>query len=208
MTNQDDGCWDAAIVLAGGSGRRLGGIDKPALTLGAATLLDLALAAVTGAPVVVVGPPRDLPAGVLQVRESPSGGGPAAALAAGLRVVADQLPELGPSAVVVVLAADLPGVRSTSVSRLVRGLDEESTGAVLIDAAGRDQYLVGAWKLGPLRSAVAARPDWSGARLSDLLGPLVSTRIRAQGDEVADIDTPADLDRWHRPHDPGQQQQG
>ena len=79
---------DAAVILAGGQGRRLGGRDKPALLVGGRTLLDRALDAVSGVPVVVVGPPRALPAGVFRVAEDPPGGGPAAAVAAGLRRVA------------------------------------------------------------------------------------------------------------------------
>ena len=57
----------AAIVLAGGAGRRLGGADKAALDVGGRTLLERALAAVSGVPTVVVGPARPLPPGVFGV---------------------------------------------------------------------------------------------------------------------------------------------
>ncbi|MFB7377255.1 NTP transferase domain-containing protein, partial [Kitasatospora purpeofusca] len=47
------------IVPAGGAARRLGGADKPALTVGETTLLDRVLAACAGAgTTVVVGPAR------------------------------------------------------------------------------------------------------------------------------------------------------
>ncbi|MBA2559128.1 MAG: NTP transferase domain-containing protein, partial [Propionibacteriales bacterium] len=49
----------AAIVLAGGSGRRLGGVDKGSLVVGGKTLLERALAAVAEASCrIAVGPPR------------------------------------------------------------------------------------------------------------------------------------------------------
>ncbi len=51
-----------AIVLAGGSGRRLGGVDKADIRVGEQTLLDRALDAVAEATKrVVVGRPRALP---------------------------------------------------------------------------------------------------------------------------------------------------
>ena len=65
-----------AVLLAGGAGSRLGGVDKAALRLDGTTLLDRALAALTGLDVVVVGPPRPLP-GLRVVREDPPRSGPA-----------------------------------------------------------------------------------------------------------------------------------
>ncbi|MGB9248644.1 MAG: NTP transferase domain-containing protein, partial [Mycobacterium sp.] len=65
-----------AIVLAGGASKRLGA-DKPEQRVGGRRLLDIALAAVADADaVVVVGPPRDVPAGVVVVCEEPPGRGP------------------------------------------------------------------------------------------------------------------------------------
>ncbi|MGH8776871.1 MAG: NTP transferase domain-containing protein, partial [Jiangellaceae bacterium] len=45
--------WDA-VVLAGGRGSRLGGVDKPALRIGGRTLLDTALVATAAARSTVV----------------------------------------------------------------------------------------------------------------------------------------------------------
>ncbi|MGH3626986.1 MAG: molybdenum cofactor guanylyltransferase, partial [Sciscionella sp.] len=107
-----------AVVLAGGAARRLGGVDKPGLRVGAATLLDGVLAALGEhtelGDVVVVGPPRELPRRVRQVSERPPGAGPLAALKAGVA-------ELGEprSGVMLVLAADLAGVDTTVLGRLV-----------------------------------------------------------------------------------------
>ena len=186
-----------AIVLAGGSGRRLGLVDKPALLVRGRTLLSLALDAVAPALTVVVGPPRELPSDVLQTREDPPQGGPAAALVAGLATllaagVTDDERDL-----VTVLAADLPGIGATAVEQLavvVRG--DRLSGALLVDPAGRDQYLAGVWRLGPLRAAAGARDSWHGGRVSDLLGPLVGVRIPVDRFTAADIDTTSDLLEW------------
>src|SRR3954451_22611863 len=90
-----------AVVHPGGRGGPLGGVDKPALRVGSTSLLDRVLAAVRDASsVVVVGPLRATELPVAWVREEPPGGGPVAALAAGLPLVTAPL--------VAVLAADLP----------------------------------------------------------------------------------------------------
>jgi hypothetical protein len=74
-----------AVVLAGGRAARLGGRAKPQLEVGGRTMLAAVLAAVgDAAERIVVGPPQPVPAGVLIVREEPPGGGPVAALRAGL----------------------------------------------------------------------------------------------------------------------------
>ncbi|MPV37001.1 NTP transferase domain-containing protein, partial [Georgenia subflava] len=75
-----------AVVLAGGTGRRLGGAAKPEVTLHGRRLLDHALGATAGAGrVVVVAPPAvDVPAGVVRALEDPPHGGPVAGVAAGL----------------------------------------------------------------------------------------------------------------------------
>ncbi|MEU0572553.1 NTP transferase domain-containing protein, partial [Nonomuraea sp. NPDC005983] len=73
-----------AVVLAGGEARRLGGADKPGLTVGGRTIAERVVSAVPDAArVVVVGPERALP-GVVFTREDPPGGGPVPALRAGL----------------------------------------------------------------------------------------------------------------------------
>lgn len=101
------------IVPAGGAARRLGGADKPGLTVGETTLLDRVLAACAGArTTVVVGPARPTArSGVRWTREQPPGGGPVAAVAAGLGLV--------DAGTVLLLAADLPFLDRRTVERLV-----------------------------------------------------------------------------------------
>lgn len=158
----------AAVILAGGRARRLGGQAKPELVLGGTRLLDRVLAAVPdAAPRIVVGPPVPVPVGVLLIREDPVGGGPVAGLAAGLELVG----EVGH---VVVLAADLPFVTADVVRGLLSAVRE---GAMLVDDGGRDQLLLGAWRTGVLRAAVVALPEVQGASLRSLVERLDVARV-------------------------------
>ncbi|GAQ53803.1 molybdopterin-guanine dinucleotide biosynthesis protein [Streptomyces acidiscabies] len=104
-----------AIVLAGGGARRLGGADKPGVRVGGRALLDRVLGACADAGVtVVVAAPRPTSRAVAWTREDPPGGGPVAALDAGLlRTSADR---------VVVLSADLPFLAPGTVRGLLAGL--------------------------------------------------------------------------------------
>ncbi|MEU0050118.1 NTP transferase domain-containing protein [Streptomyces sp. NPDC006309] len=176
-----------AVVLAGGAARRLGGADKPGLRVGGRTLLDRVLAACAGArTTVVVAAPRPTARPVRWAREEPSGGGPVAALAAGLRLAA--------AAHTVVLSADLPFLQEATVLRLLTALrDTGADGALLTDAGGREQPLVAAYRTAALRrelTALAATPDGlSGLPLRRLTGALHLTR-------VPDAQASFDCDTW------------
>ncbi|WAL63351.1 NTP transferase domain-containing protein [Amycolatopsis cynarae] len=175
----------AGIVLAGGAARRLSGVDKPMLEVGGLPLLHRAVEALAAAsPVVVVGPRRPgLPA-VRWAREEPPGGGPLAALAAGLAV----LPE---TELVAVLAGDLAAITASTVDRLVAAVGDGSAGAVLVDGEGRRQWLIGVWRAVRLRAVLPARPE--NASLRGVLGALDIVGVPEKPGESADIDTPEDL---------------
>lgn len=176
----------AGIVLAGGAARRLSGVDKPALPVGGKPLLARALAALADAdPVIVVGPERPGFGDVVWTREISPGTGPVAALAAGLALVRTEI--------VVVLAGDLAGVRKSTVDRLLAGLGRAS-GAVLVDASGERQWLLGAWRAEALRGALPETVE--NASLRRTLGGLEIVDVPEEPGESADIDTPEDLDRF------------
>jgi molybdopterin-guanine dinucleotide biosynthesis protein A len=165
----------AAVVLAGGGGRRLGGVDKPALPVGGRSMLSRVLDAVAGAsPRVVVGPARpDLPAGVVQVREDPPGGGPVAAIAAGLAAVSAPGGDL-----VAVLAADLPFLTSDAVAAVLAAAAESAVdGAVLVDAGGREQWLCGVWRMAALRARLADLDPPAGRSVRQLVAGLRVTTV-------------------------------
>jgi molybdopterin-guanine dinucleotide biosynthesis protein A len=179
------------IILAGGGGRRLGGQDKPGLMVGRRTLLGSVVAAGTAAGarrVIVVGPTRPGLDGVSFVSEQPPGAGPVPALRRGL---AEALPPW-----VAVLAADVPFLREAQLGALLAAASGHH-GAILVDDAGRPQWLAGCWQTGYLRRAAAG---YHGTSLRGLLGPLAPVLVSpapAAGEPPPwlDCDTPEDLRR-------------
>jgi molybdopterin-guanine dinucleotide biosynthesis protein A len=184
-----------AIVLAGGAGSRLGGADKPDQLVGTASLLQRVVAAVRGArTIVVVGPERAGIPGVTWCREQPPGGGPVAAIAAGLPQTT--------SGEVLVLAADLPWVAG-AIDPLLAALADADC-AVLVDAAGRRNPLASAWRRGALEGALDRVGSHAGARAFALLDGLPVAEVVDAGGWAEDCDTPNDLararEREHRLH--------
>ncbi|MGS2617248.1 molybdenum cofactor guanylyltransferase [Micromonospora sp. LZ34] len=172
----------AAVVLAGGAARRMGGVDKPARPVGGRPMRDRVLAAVADAtPRVLVGPVGPVPDGVQVTREEPPGGGPVAATAAGLARLHPDTP------VVALLAGDLPLLTREAVGHLLRHLDAEPgrpgaapDGACFVDADGRRQTLCGVWRVPPLRAAVdrlAAGRGLAGAPIRALLAGLTVREV-------------------------------
>lgn len=205
----------AAIILAGGAGRRLGGVDKPGLRRDpdgtGARLLDVALAAVRPPdsapyPVVVVGPARSLPPWARVAREDPPGGGPAAAVVAGLSAVeadpapGDPAPGDRPGVgLVLLVAADLPRVTAGTLDRLVQALTGAPTAdaAVLLDDTGRRQLLLAAWRGVALRRAANDQPDAGHGRpLRALYEGAVVVEVVGRGSEWVDVDLPGDRAQW------------
>jgi molybdopterin-guanine dinucleotide biosynthesis protein A len=163
----------AAVVLAGGGARRMGGVDKPLVHVGARRMLDRVLAAVTDAvPRVLVGAADGLPSDVVVTREHPPGGGPVTATAAGLALVGPATPA------VALLAADLPLLTDDAVAVLRRAAGQGHVdGACFVDHTGRRQWLCGVWRVSPLlaavdRLAVDRGGELSGAPLRALLSGL------------------------------------
>lgn len=181
----------AAIVLVGGRGSRLAGVRKPLLEVGGRTLLARTLAALGGyRPIVAVGPTLDTGAAVTWVREDPPFGGPVAAIAAGMQVLS---PSVGD---VLVLAGDL--VHPESV---ITRLESPAPGhdAVVLRADGHPQWLAGRYRSAALRSALQQLgPAVAGASCRAALGGLAVYWVDDDDGISADIDTPADLERFGR----------
>ncbi|MER7043741.1 NTP transferase domain-containing protein [Streptomyces jumonjinensis] len=182
-----------ALVLAGGAARRLGGADKPGLSVGGRSLLDRVLGACRDAGrTVVVGGRRPTARPVSWAREDPPGGGPLAALEAGLRGLGAD------SESVLVLSADLPFLGEPTVARLIGALGASGREAALLtDAEGREQPLVAAYRTEPLRRELALLAteygSLAGLPLRLLTEELDRTRIGAEPLASFDCDTWEDL---------------
>ncbi|PNG19294.1 NTP transferase domain-containing protein [Streptomyces cahuitamycinicus] len=176
-----------AVVLAGGAARRLGGADKPGVRVGGRPLLDRVLAACTGArTTVVVAAPRPTARPVTWAREDPPGGGPLAALDAGLRHTTAEH--------VVVLSADLPFLHEPTVDRMLSALRTSGRdGVLLTDPGGRDQPLVAAYRAPRLREELALLAGRHGA-----LAGLPLRRLTAELDltRISDPVASFDCDTW------------
>jgi molybdopterin-guanine dinucleotide biosynthesis protein A len=196
-----------AVVLAGGAAKRLGGADKPALSVGGRPLLDRVLGACAdAAETVVVGTRRPTVRPVRWTQEQPPGGGPVAALDAGLRQTT--------APAVLVLSADLPFLTARTVQALLGALagdDAEDRragvaeggpdrsaqgrpdGVVLTDPEGRDQPLVAAYRAEALRRELALLATEHG-RLARLPLKLLTAELTLQRlpDPVASFD----CDTW------------
>jgi molybdopterin-guanine dinucleotide biosynthesis protein A len=180
----------AAVVLAGGRARRFGGVDKVLLPVEGRSLLERTLDAVPAAdPLVIVGPRRPIGRAVDWTCEQPPGGGPLAAVHAGLA----RLPE--DTGLVAVLAADHPHLTPGVLERLRQAVvaDPRAGGAVLADDPDRPQWLLGMWRFAALRAAMPA--EVRDRPIRALLAPLQPVRVPATPAEAADVDTPLDLDR-------------
>ncbi len=173
-----------AVVLAGGEGTRLGGRDKALLTVGGETLLERVLAALANARTIVcVGPERTTSVPVTWTHERPPGGGPVAALAAGLDHIG--------APTVVVVAVDSPFLNAGVVEGLVGACRDDA--AMLVDAGGHRQPLLAAYRVGFLERRIEALGATEGAALRDLIA---GARVTLLDDPAAarDIDTLADLE--------------
>lgn len=173
----------AGIVLAGGAGRRMGGLDKAALQVGGISLLDRVLGA--AGPVcdrlLVVGPAREVAvAGVAFVSEAVPGGGPVPAVLAGVAAC----PECD---VALVLAVDLPLLGSTDLARLLAALD--SAEAAASDEPKGPNPLLAAYRVPELvQRAADLGPGSPAARLLPVSPALVDL-----GPAALNVNRPEDL---------------
>jgi molybdopterin-guanine dinucleotide biosynthesis protein A len=186
----------AALLLTGGSSRRMGRDKATLVVSGAGAPLAERTAALlvrVAAPVLEIGPGH---AGLPHVQESPPGGGPLCALAAGWAGLKErQWPD---AAGVLVVATDLPRLTAGLLAFLA---DYPATGPVVpLDGEGRSQPLCARYPMAAL--GAAARLVEGGERsLRALLAGLNPTWVArsvwqpAAGDPdaLADVDTPADL---------------
>lgn len=183
--------WDA-IVLAGGRGSRLGGVDKASLTVGDETLLVRVLAAVKGAARIVIVGDVDVP-GAVVVREEPPHGGPAAAVGRGLTEVR--------STYVLLAGCDQPFLADALNVLLAHG---DGDGAIALDSTGRRQYLMSIVRSDALRESVRHLGPLDGVPLRTLLAPLTLREVAVPDRSTLDIDTWDDHRRAQteeEPHD-------
>jgi molybdopterin-guanine dinucleotide biosynthesis protein A len=173
-----------AIILAGGTARRLDGADKPAVELDGISLLDRAIAAARDAVhVVVVGPERTTEQAVQWAQEDPPGGGPVAAIAAGLAHIDEPW--------CLVLAADLPWI-APAIPMLLPAAAKAAV--AVLTTAGRRNNLAAVWRTEALRAAVDGLDEVNGAAARELFVGLHVVEVSDEDDWGRDCDTWSDIE--------------
>ena len=197
------------MVLAGGTGRRLGGVSKADVIVGGRRMIDHlldGLASLRPAPgrVVVVAPAEVvLPGRVGRALEDPPLGGPVAGIAAGLSEAARLAGLDGevPAPWTAVLSCDAPGAWSalpalTARASLIPGALDAEVEAVVARIDGVGQPLLALYRTACLTARVAP----GGVALRDVSVRRTLAGLRTEEVEVdrvaRDLDTWTDIDAW------------
>lgn len=175
-----------AIVLAGGTARRLGGTPKHGVVVDGQTLLARTLAAVDDAQsVIIVGDDtlRPLVGTATVVREDPPLSGPAAGIGAALPFVHAEW--------VVVLACDYP-----QVGEIVPVLVAEcgGDGVIAVDASDRRQNLLFVARTVALKAAADRLASLAGTAVHALIEPLDLIDVPMPDVLLRDVDEWKDLE--------------
>ena len=197
------------VVLAGGTGRRLGGVSKADVLVGGRRMIDHlldGLASLRPAPgrVVVVAPAEVvLPGRVGRALEDPPLGGPVAGIAAGLAEAARLAGLDGevPAPWTAVLSCDAPGAWSalpalTARASLIPGALDAEVEAVVARIDGVGQPLLALYRTACLTARVApGGVAWRDVSVRRTLAGLRTEEVEV--DRVArDLDTWTDIDAW------------
>ncbi|WKD60972.1 molybdopterin-guanine dinucleotide biosynthesis protein MobA [Corynebacterium ciconiae DSM 44920] len=203
------------ILLAGGRGSRMGGRDKATVTVHGRRLIDHCLATIdaylpSARVCLVTTRAVQLPAGVVQARETPPFSGPVAAIAAGVTRLAADHP---PHPTTLVLAVDAPHsarlypqlAAALAENTQDEGDDGREVGVdkpaprpgidltLVRSSDGHRQPLCALWRTESLTRAVAELSECAGAAVSALLSNQRIGEIPGDGSE-RDYDTLAALE--------------
>lgn len=192
----------AAVILAGGKGRRLGGAIKANIDLGGQSLLRCVTQALGDlpSPVIVAHGPIDvdtldlMPGHVAVPDLDADYGGPLAGLAAAVDYCVRAASQ--PLAIVSV-AVDTPRVPSDFVSRLIAATRPDAP-ALLVRYDGQDYPTNGIWHLEAIRDLprqlrAGTAPRSLRAFAAGIGAGTLEWPHAASGDPFASINTPADL---------------
>lgn len=180
----------SAMILTGGSSSRFGS-DKSQAKLGEKSLIEnLLITLPAEIDVVIVGP--ELENSVRQVRftqEQPLGGGPVAAIEAGLKLIDSEF--------VVIIATDMP-FASQVLDALIQNLPVTEDATIPLDSAGIRQPLCAIYRREALVEALKELGNAQGQSVRNLIHILSIKELHldpALQRILLDIDTPSDLER-------------
>lgn len=179
----------SAMILTGGKSSRFGS-DKSKAMLGSTSLLDrLTSTLPNNVDIVIVGPEFDNGARPITfTQEDPVGGGPVAAVSAGLKEIGTEF--------VVIIATDMPFASSVAME-LVTHIPDIKGGLTPIDIHGVRQTLCSLYRVSALREALARLGSPEGQSMRNLSALLDIEEIRLPSPlegNLLDVDTQADLE--------------
>lgn len=184
------------IVLAGGTGKRLGGCSKPDLLIAGDRLISWTLSFLPKVPTVVVAPEEvEVPEKVFLTMEEPPGSGPAAGIVAGWHRLAASF-VFSPSDIIGVCPVDAPlsGFALRQLGRQLQEMNEDGSGKekILLGQVGEvTQYVLGAFTVRALMEMARSNPLNRSVR--GLLGEIGFATREISANYARDLDTPADI---------------
>ena len=174
--------WWTAAILAGGQGRRFGGIDKSQLIVDGQTVLDRQLAVLrplTDDCLLAGGPAREHPATVRHVADLHPGLGPLAGLEAALLAARHDI--------VVAVACDMPFLDGRLLSHLAELARHHD---IVAPQTGRGVHPLCAAYRRACRPAISARLERGQLKLTDLF-----EEMRVHVVSVTDLEVFGDADQ-------------
>lgn len=193
-----------AIVLAGGGGRRLGGVSKSDLQIQGKRFLDQIISTLRaeGVPderIVVVGPDSvDVPEGIALTFEDPPKGGPGAGIVAGLAALGYQPGDepTGDLALVTTCDAPFSAFARQALAKAVSAPDVDV--AAVRDRSGVLQQLLAVYKVDPLLKAIEDAPATHNRAVKKLVAGLRFEPVEVEERAEIDVDTWEDFERLKR----------
>lgn len=205
-----------AIIVAGGTSRRMGGSAKVDLMVGGRRVLDRVIAACDGWSIVLVGPPQLAARGLLHTQERPAYGGPVAGLRAGVAAMDSRRGPVTPPGIVATLAGDQPFLDAPGLAALASALEFAQASAVAsaeaggsgggaapgsasdqlpevaayADDSGAIQYLCAVWHADALRNRLAQ----AGSSMRSMYADARVLVVADPRGVARDVDTPADFE--------------
>jgi molybdopterin-guanine dinucleotide biosynthesis protein A len=180
----------SAMILTGGTSSRFGS-DKSQARIGATSLIEnLLITLPSEMDIVIVGPELDkAPRQVRYMQEEPLGGGPVAAIEAGLGLINSEF--------VFIVATDMP-FASQILTALTANPPETDDVTIPLDSSGMRQPLCALYRRNALVRAINELGSTPGQSLRNLIKRMSVRELQldpALRRILLDIDTPADLER-------------
>lgn len=180
----------SAMILTGGSSSRFGS-DKSHAKLGSNTLIEnLLITLPDEIEIVIVGPQSaNTSRQVKYTQEHPLGGGPVAAIEAGLNFVSSEF--------VAIIATDMP-FASQILAVITENFPEIEDATIPLDSAGIRQPLCALYRTNALTRAIGQLGDTHGQSVRNLIQVLTVKELHlepALRRILLDVDTPSDLEQ-------------